>query len=545
MSSTAQRRPERISRAGRRIPVGALALTAALIVVIATTMLPTGNAAAASPSGSNLALNHSIIASSVESSSYPASNAVDNKSNTRWSSQFSDPQWIYVDLGSSYNISSVSLMWEAAYARAFQIQVSSDATNWTTIYSTTTGTGGTQNITGLSGTGRYVRMYGTQRATVYGYSLWEFQVYGSAASSSIAPPTATPAASATATATPAITSTPAPVATSTPAPIATATPAPTTAPASGTNLAGGHPATASSLESSSYPAGNAVDGNTSTRWSSQFSDPQWIYVDLGSSYNISSVTLMWEAAYARAYQIQVSNDATNWTTIYSTSSGAGGTENLTGLSGTGRYVRMYGTQRATVYGYSLWEFQVYGSASTTNTITTATPTPAPAPTLTSTSPSPSGASGSWNLVFDDEFSGSTLDSTKWTTCYPWANPSTGCTNTGNNELEWYMPSGVSVSNGVLNLTATNQPSGGKPYTSGMVSSAPNRFSYQYGFIEARVKLPAGKGMWPAFWTLPSDQSWPPEVDVMEMWSDPTAIYMNDHWSSGGANYQDMTSFPGV
>ena len=68
------------------------------------------------------------------------------------------------------------LNWETAYATAFQIQVSADGTTWTTIYSTTTGTGGTQTLT-VSGTGRYIRMYGTARATPYGYSLWEFGVY--------------------------------------------------------------------------------------------------------------------------------------------------------------------------------------------------------------------------------------------------------------------------------------------------------------------------------------------------------------------------------
>ena len=67
--------------------------------------------------------------------------------------------------------------WEAAYATAFQIQTSADGTTWTTIYTTTTGTGGTQTLN-VTGTGRYVRMYGTARATGYGYSLWEFQVYG-------------------------------------------------------------------------------------------------------------------------------------------------------------------------------------------------------------------------------------------------------------------------------------------------------------------------------------------------------------------------------
>ena len=127
----------------------------------------------------------------------------------------------------------------------------------------------------------------------------------------------------------------------------------------GTNIALYKAATASSLENAGYAATNAFDGNLSTRWSSAFSDPQWIYVDLGSTSTISEVVLYWEAAYGKNYQIQVSPDATNWTTIYSTTLGAGGIEDLTGLSGTGRYVRMYGTSRGTPYGYSLWEFQVF------------------------------------------------------------------------------------------------------------------------------------------------------------------------------------------
>jgi hypothetical protein len=127
----------------------------------------------------------------------------------------------------------------------------------------------------------------------------------------------------------------------------------------GTNIALYKAATASSLEKSDFPAANAFDGNLATRWSSAFSDPQWIYVDLGATYNISEVVLYWEAAYGKSYQIQVSPDASNWTTIYSTTTGLGGTEDLTGLSGTGRYVRMYGTARGTPYGYSLWEFQVF------------------------------------------------------------------------------------------------------------------------------------------------------------------------------------------
>src|SRR6266568_1079692 len=125
-----------------------------------------------------------------------------------------------------------------------------------------------------------------------------------------------------------------------------------------TLLSQGKTATASSVENASFPASAAVDGNTGTRWSSAFSDPQWLQVDLGSTASISQVVLQWEAAYATAFQIQTSADGTNWTTIYSTTTGTGGTQTLN-VTGTGRYVRMYGTARATPYGYSLWEFGVY------------------------------------------------------------------------------------------------------------------------------------------------------------------------------------------
>jgi beta-glucanase (GH16 family) len=127
----------------------------------------------------------------------------------------------------------------------------------------------------------------------------------------------------------------------------------------GTNIAQGRPTTASSVENGSFPAANATDGNTGTRWSSGFSDPQWLQVDLGATHTISQVALNWEAAYARAFQIQTSNDGANWTAIYSTTTGTGGVQTIP-VSGSGRYVRMYGTARATQYGYSLWEFGVFG-----------------------------------------------------------------------------------------------------------------------------------------------------------------------------------------
>ena len=134
------------------------------------------------------------------------------------------------------------------------------------------------------------------------------------------------------------------------------------------NLALNQPVTVSSFQANSpyCPGSYAVDGNLSTRWATAWSDPQWIYVDLGATYNINEVWLDWESAYATTFQIQVSSNAATWTTIYGTATGAGGIQDLTGLSGTGRYVRMYGTKRGTTYGYSLWEFQVYGTPVATN-----------------------------------------------------------------------------------------------------------------------------------------------------------------------------------
>jgi hypothetical protein len=139
-----------------------------------------------------------------------------------------------------------------------------------------------------------------------------------------------------------------------------------------TNIALNQPTTASSAQSASFPAPAATDGNTGTRWSSAFSDPQWLEVDLGSAQPVCQVVLDWETAYATAFQIQTSTDNSAWTTIYSTTSGTGGTQTLN-VSGSGRYIRMYGTARATQYGYSLWEFGVFaGTASGTTNSTTVT-----------------------------------------------------------------------------------------------------------------------------------------------------------------------------
>ncbi|MFB6526210.1 discoidin domain-containing protein [Streptomyces sp. NPDC056399] len=135
----------------------------------------------------------------------------------------------------------------------------------------------------------------------------------------------------------------------------------TTAQAAPTLLSQGKTATASSTEGGAFSASAAVDGDlTGTRWASAWQDAQWIQVDLGSSATLSHAVLTWEAAYGKSYSIQASENGTDWRTVTTVSAGDGGTDNVT-LSGTGRYIRMNGLTRATGYGFSLWEFQVFGT----------------------------------------------------------------------------------------------------------------------------------------------------------------------------------------
>ena len=113
------------------------------------------------------------------------------------------------------------------------------------------------------------------------------------------------------------------------------------------------------VRTSRHPASDAVDGNPNTRWSSDFKSAQWLEVDLGAPAAITRIKLNWESAHARAYQIQVSDDHSQWTTVISADDRHGGIEEHE-ISTRGRYVRMQGLKRSGPYGFSLWEFEVYG-----------------------------------------------------------------------------------------------------------------------------------------------------------------------------------------
>lgn len=125
------------------------------------------------------------------------------------------------------------------------------------------------------------------------------------------------------------------------------------------NLALNKLVTVSSNEDEIYPGSAATDGNVDTRWSSEFSDPQWLYVDLGQTYDIDKVIIVWETAMASNYEIQVSNDTINWNTARSITDNSEELNEVAGLAASGRYVRIYGSSRVTGYGYSIKELEVY------------------------------------------------------------------------------------------------------------------------------------------------------------------------------------------
>ncbi|WP_433077406.1 discoidin domain-containing protein [Dactylosporangium sp. CA-052675] len=452
----------------------------------------------------NAAQGKTATASSTENAGTPASSAVDGNNGTRWSSAASDPQWLQVDLGSVQSVCGVTLNWETAYATAFQIQTSTNGTTWTTIYTTTTGTGGVQNLN-VTGSGRYVRMNGTARATQYGYSLWEFQIRvgGTVPTTSDTP--------------------------------GSPSPTPSTNPGNAVLLSYKKPAVASTSQNDSNcnpcTPDKAFDNDPASRWATSpdngWVDPGWIYVDLGAQAHITQVVLQWDPAYAVSYQIQTSNDAANWTSIYSTTTGKGFKETLN-VNGNGRYVRMYGTQRSNGYGYSLWEFKVYGTGGA--------PTQPPAPPADPIFPAT-------NLVWSDEFNtGTNVDTTKWH-----VDPGTG----QNGEIQYYTNlSNTSIQGGSLVIEARKETAGGRDYTSGRINTSTS-FTTQYGRVEARIKVPKGNGLWPAFWMMGADflqgRPWPynGEIDIMEILGKSTTdVYSTLHapaYNGGGGYGQKLTT----
>jgi beta-glucanase (GH16 family) len=243
------------------------------------------------------------------------SNAIDGDMDTRWESAHGvDPSWLVIDLQTQQSLGQIVINWEAANAADYLIQGSNDNNNWTTLATQTGGTFGARTDTvSISGSYRYLRIYGTARSVGnnWGYSIYEVKVYATQAE-----PTQLTPASATAS-------------------------------------------------SQLQPASAAIDDNGSTRWESQHGiDPSWLTLDLGAAHNLNRIEIDWEAANAANYQVQGSNDNSNWSTLATQTGGTFGarTDSLN-INGNYRYLRLLATQRSAGndWGYSIFEVRMMGN----------------------------------------------------------------------------------------------------------------------------------------------------------------------------------------
>ncbi len=261
--------------------------------------------------------------------------AIDRNESTRWSSGFTDNQFLVLDFGKAVSVNRVRINWENAHATQYLLQVSADGSSWTTIKTVENSQGGVEDWSGLNGQGRYLRMQGLKRSTQYGYSIFEIQAF-SGTQADPAPTTPTD-------------------------PTPPATPGLPTAP----TVDLGQPgvavkpvaATSSAVENPGLSATRAIDGDASTRWASAFEDGAWIQFDFGAKTQVGYMKLVWENAHGKEYALQTSDDGATWSQLRYVNQGKGGTEEFFNLGADARYIRLQGVARATPYGYSLFEVQ--------------------------------------------------------------------------------------------------------------------------------------------------------------------------------------------
>jgi hypothetical protein len=367
---------------------------------------------------SNLALFRPVVSSSVGEDNPPLK-AINGIMNDRWESNTNDSEWIRVDLGVRYAVDSVFVSWETAAGLDYAIQLA-DApltgdSGWTTVARVTNGAQGEKrSITFTPATGRYVRLRGYKRASIFGYSIWEFEIYGNAAA--CVPPTVqyqpddrtftaglptyfmayavgtalsyqwqkqilggavwTPVAGAT-NAYYAFKPTAADSGSVYRCVISNSCGADTTSGASlsfskkgRVNLACKKYARCTSAEGGNLVAANVVDDDSSTRWGTDYkTDPKrdsaWVYVDLGATIAIDSVYLDWEHSGSKEYLVQVAPQASlndqGWTTVsHITDGNAWEKRGIKFASVQTRFVRVRCLKLIADFGYSMFEFEVYG-----------------------------------------------------------------------------------------------------------------------------------------------------------------------------------------
>lgn len=160
-------------------------------------------------------------------------------------------------------------------------------------------------------------------------------------------------------------------------------------------------------------------------------------------------------------------------------------------------------------------------------------TSVPSAVLDTTAGGPPGGATGWSLTFSDEFAGSALDGAKWQTT--WEN---GGRSQGWTPRTWFPDNNVSVAGGSLRLRATGNAVDSYQYTGG-VAATWNSFSQAYGFFEARMKCPRGEGLWSAFWMLEGNDTWPPEIDIVEFKDHEWPMYAYQTWHYQDWEHQDQ------
>lgn len=345
--------------------------------------------------------------------------AIDNNNGTRWGTAASDPQWFIVDLGQRRIFNTIQIRWEGAYGKTFTIDVSNDASSWTTVKSVTN-----QELEGFpyeqqfdidQTTARYVRFYGTARGTGYGYSFWEFRVikattpvlttYTASLPSPFCPLGSNYQVTVTAkdqigndfpventfSVSPVGAGTITSTGVYTPSVVGVAT---ITAEGGGmsssvtvhnevsANLALNQPATAGHDNANAFRSNNADTGD---RWGSSggtHPTDDWWYVDLGAKYDISEIAIKWETARPNDYDIRVSDDASSWINIgtFNSYPAANEYEYYNSLSAVpGRYVGVLARAgyESLAYGISMYDFEVFGTENvSSNKYVSATASPA-------------------------------------------------------------------------------------------------------------------------------------------------------------------------
>ncbi|WP_243350253.1 glycoside hydrolase family 3 N-terminal domain-containing protein [Parabacteroides sp. FAFU027] len=361
----------------------------------------------------NLAYLKNVTTSSVNGKYY-CSQLVDGDLSTRWDSKRTDDEWAMVDLEAIGEVEKINLYWEASFAKKYVIEKSLDGQDWTTLKNITAGAGGVESYTFDKFQARYIRIHCLERTTInsskYGFSLYEIEVIGSAVRSMPSAKIITdattlclPYAKTYLDGTQSVNSVSTPLTylwkqVSGPSQATIAGPGLSMTTVSftvagtyvfrltvsngsdtdskectvlvknvdsATDLALYKPATASGSEAiSTYPKA-AVDGDGSTRWSSAFSNNQWWQVDLQHQVTPSQIAIVWQSAYAKNFNIQISADGKVWNTYGANTAFAGGTSSMSNTNGlSGRYLKVNCVERQTSYGSSFYSFNLYGSYAT-------------------------------------------------------------------------------------------------------------------------------------------------------------------------------------